>query len=193
VLKKSYLGTRTVIGNKTGVKMKKGLLLSILITLLAISSCSGGKDGQSSEDDPDNRTPMPAFVLKDLDGNEVNSDDYRGKVLMLNFWAIWCGPCIAEIPDLNEIYETNRDRKFELLAIASQSGNAAAVNGYVERLGIEFPVVMGEDRVLQQYGVFAFPTDFIIDKRGFVREHILGAPPGKKDQLQTIIDKLLEE
>ncbi len=182
-----------MIGDNTGDTMKRGLLLSILITLLAISSCSGGKDGQPSEDDPDNRTPMPVFVLKDLDGNEVKSDDYRGNVLMLNFWAIWCGPCIAEIPELNEIYEKYRDREFELLAVASQSGDAVAVSGYVERLGIEFPVVLGEDGVLRQYGVFAFPTDFIIDKRGFVREHILGAPPGKKVQLQDIIDRLLEE
>ncbi len=172
--------------------MKKWIWILTASTVFLSTSCSGD-EGKGSDKNPAGSPVMPAFVLKDLDGNEVNSDDFRGKVLLLNFWATWCGPCISEIPELNEIYETYKDKGFELLAIASQSGSAETIERFAERMKIEYPVLVGNDDILLKYRVYAFPTDFIVDRNGLVRDHILGAPPGKKERLAVILDRLLSE
>lgn len=172
--------------------MKKFFMIWTACMFLFTTSCSGG-EGKSSESDPAKAPEMPAFVLSDLDGNEIRSDDYRGKVLLVNFWATWCGPCISEIPDLNEIYKKYKDQGFELLAVAAQSGNPETIKKFAERMKIEYPIVVGTDAVLLKYQVYAFPTDFIIDREGRIRDHIIGAPPGKKEVLAVTLGKLLAE
>jgi len=174
--------------------MRRFPLIATLIFTMAFASCSRGEEKTQTEDPVvPAPNPLPVFILKDLNGKEIKSEDYRGKVLMVNFWATWCGPCISEIPDLNEIYALYKDKGFALLGVASQSGSAEEVRRHVERLGIQYPVVMGNDEVLQKYHVFAFPTDYIVDRKGNIRERILGAPPGKKANLVKILDGLLEE
>jgi len=171
--------------------MKKSMLFSLIFLMLFFTACSRAEDGPAKEEEK--LHPMPAFVLKDLDGNVVSSDHYKGKVLVINFWATWCGPCISEIPDLNEIYNKYEDKDFDLLAIASQSGDAATLKKHVERLGIEYPVLVGDDVVVRKYQIFAFPTDYIVDREGNIQNRIVGAPPGKKAQVVRMIDELLEE
>jgi thiol-disulfide isomerase/thioredoxin len=176
------------------------IFLILLIAPLSLPVCSKAsrdrgeaKSTETAAGSPGNATPMPAFVLKDLDGKEVKLEDYRGKVLMVNFWATWCGPCISEIPALNEIYRQYKNKGFELLAVASQSGDAAAIRGKVKQLGIKYPVLVGDTDVLEKYHVFAFPTDYIADRKGIIRRQFLGAPPGKKGQITATLDELLAE
>jgi len=167
-----------------------------LLAALLILACSRGTEepatasAASAEASGDARS-MPAFELTDLEGNLMRSDDLRGKVVLVNFWATWCGPCVSEIPMLNGVYRKYRDRGFLLLGVVNQSGDAAAVARFVKRAGIEYPVLIGTDAVARQYEVFAFPTDYLIDREGKIRERIIGAPPGKERQLNALLEDLL--
>jgi peroxiredoxin len=172
--------------------MKKLLVLTALLLPLFFVSCSSSSE-ETTKGEEKGYPQMPPFTLVDIDGNIVSLEDYRGKVVLVNFWATWCGPCIKEIPELNELYHEFKDRDFELLAIAAQSGDAETIREWVQRLRIEYPVLVGDSKVTQKYRVFAFPTDYLADKNGNTRDKIIGAPPGKKERLAKAIEELLEE
>jgi peroxiredoxin len=172
-------------------RMYRYCLIPVALLLLACSRGSEEPASASASTGSGDERMMPAFELTDIEGNVVRSDDLRGKVVLVNFWATWCGPCISEIPMLNEVYRTYRDRGFELLGVASQSGDAATIARFAERVGIEYPVLIGTNEVVSQYRIFAFPTDFLIDRDGRIRERIVGAPPGKKERLTGLLDDLL--
>ncbi len=173
--------------------MKKLMLLSLVFLTVISAACSRAEESTAGKKKEEKVYPMQAFVLKDLDGNEVSSDDLKGKVLLLDFWATWCGPCVSEIPDLNELHNRYKEKDFALLAIATQSGDAATIKKAAERLKTEYRVLVGEDEVARKYQVYAYPTDYLIDRNGNIKNRIIGAPPGKKEQLIKMIDELLEE
>ncbi len=172
--------------------MKKILTLTAILLPLLFSNCSSSPE-DSAKGESEGPQQMPSFTLTDIDGNVVSLEDYRGKVVLVNFWATWCGPCIKEIPELNELYREYKGSGFELLAVASQSGDAESVREWTERLRIEYPVLVGDQKVLGKYKVFAFPTDYLADKKGYARDKIIGAPPGKKERLARSIEELLAE
>lgn len=118
--------------------------------------------------------PAPAFSLKDADGRTVNLADYRGKVVLLNFWATWCGPCKIEIPWFIEFEQKYRDKGFAVLGVSMDEDGWSVVKPYVAAAKVNYRVLLGNDEVAQQYGgVDSLPTSFVIDRNGqIVAQHV---------------------
>ena len=119
-------------------------------------------------------TPAEDFQLIDLNGKTQSLNDYRGKIVLLNFWATWCKPCTTEMPAMQVIYDKLADKGFVVLAI-NELEDDAKVREHIVQYGHTFPVLMDRDnKVANQFGVYGLPVSFFIDERGVVREYIKG-------------------
>ena len=127
------------------------------------------------------RKAAPDFALKDADGKLVHLSDYRGKVVLLDFWATWCGPCKIEIPWFKELEAKNRSRGFEVIGVSMDDEGWDAVKPFVRELGVNYRVVLGNDTTAQLFGsIDALPTTFLIDREGKVAATHVGLTD-KKD------------
>jgi thiol-disulfide isomerase/thioredoxin len=115
----------------------------------------------------------PSFTIKDLNGNALSLSDARGKVVLLNFWATWCGPCRAEIPDLIELQKEYKDQ-LEIIGLATEEDDADEVKKFVATSGINYRVAMAPDKLTEKFGgIAALPTSFVIDPQGrVVQKHV---------------------
>ena len=121
--------------------------------------------------------PAPDFVLEDLDGNLVRLSDFRGKTVVLNFWATWCPPCRAEMPALQATYDQRLAQDdFVVLAVDLLfEDSAGAVADFVDDFELTFPVLLAsEESVVRRYGVRGLPATFFIDRDGVLRDRALG-------------------
>jgi cytochrome c biogenesis protein CcmG, thiol:disulfide interchange protein DsbE len=138
-------------------------------------SAAGKPEAQDSEPIRFVKNPdlAPGFELKDLEGQPVSLGEAKGKVVLLNFWATWCGPCRAEIPDLVDLQKRYAD-KLEIIALATEEDDADEVRRFVERSGINYRVAMAPEDVVHAYGgIAALPTSFVIDAQGrVVQKHV---------------------
>ena len=119
--------------------------------------------------------PAPQFSRRDLSGHEVDLKSYRGKVVLLNFWATWCAPCQVELPKFADWQQKYGAQGLQVLAI-SMDDKAAQPRRTVRRLHLDFPVFMGDARLGETYGgVLGLPVTFLIDRNGIVVAKIKGA------------------
>ncbi len=110
-----------------------------------------------------NPETAPDFKLTGLDGKPVSLAAYKGKVILLNFWATWCGPCRAEVPDLVELQEKYKDR-LQIIGLVTDDDDLDAIRKFVEKFGINYPVALATDAIRFQYGgIPALPTSFMVD------------------------------
>jgi thiol-disulfide isomerase/thioredoxin len=153
-----------------------GLLLVIAV-LLPRAMPRGQQQAQQGEQmvirfiqDPD---PAKEFAVKGIDGGTVNLAAARGKVVLLNFWATWCGPCRMEVPDLVELQKKYQDR-LQVIGLVVDDADEDAVRKFAKRYGINYPVALATDEMRIQFGgIPALPTSFIIDVQGrVVQKHI---------------------
>lgn len=136
------------------------------------------------------RRPAPDFALKDENGATVRLSDYRGKVVLLNFWATWCGPCKVEIPWFVQFESEYKDKGFAVIGISMDEGGWDDVKPYLRRLKVNYRVLMGNDEVAVRYGgVEALPTSFLIDRDGRIASTHVGLV--SKRDYQADIDALL--
>ena len=163
---------------------------------------SGGEETQESEDEAEQqKTPAPLadLELTDQFGNTHTLSDYKGKVIFLNFWATWCGPCRNEMPDIQKLYDEysaqGEDAEVVILGIAGpgigQEESAEEIADFMTENGYTYPVLMDTSgEMFTQYGISAFPTTFMIDKDG----NVYGYVPGQmtEDIMRSIIDQTLE-
>jgi len=129
--------------------------------------------GGGGTNSTDNRAAPPAiapeFALKDFSGNLVKLSDYRGKVVVVNFWATWCLPCLMEIPAFVKVREKYQARGLEVIGVSVDEEGPDAVQSFAERARMNYPVVMANPDTLKSYGpIHAIPTTFIIDREGRV-------------------------
>ena len=124
----------------------------------------------------------PPLALEDLSGRSHNLTDYKGKVVLVNFWATWCEPCRAEMPELQQLAQSLRDRPFTLYSVNLQE-DAPTIDPFRGQVGFTQPVLLDEDgSVTRGYGVRALPATFLIDQQGILREQRLGPlVPGDAD------------
>jgi thiol-disulfide isomerase/thioredoxin len=120
-----------------------------------------------------NPAAVPAFIARDLDGREVSSASWRGKVIIINFWATWCGPCRAEIPDLVTLQEKYRDR-LQVIGISEDEASPDIVKRFAADHHINYPVIMTTPEIGKLFpGIGALPTSFIIDRESrVVQKHV---------------------
>lgn len=119
-------------------------------------------------------TPADEFRLTDLDGKTHSLSQYRGKVVLVNFWATWCKPCTTEMPAMQASFDRLRDKGFVVLAI-NELEDEAKVREHIKQYGHTFPVLMDRDnKVANQFGVFGLPVSVFIDQQGRVQEYIKG-------------------
>ena len=137
------------------------------------------------------RKRAPDFALKDANGHTVKLSDYRGKVVLLDFWATWCGPCKVEIPWFKEFERENKDKGFAVIGVAMDDEGWDAVKPFAQEIGINYRVVIGNDEVAQLFGgVDSLPTTFLIDREGRIASVHIGLS-GKRD-FENGIHELLE-
>lgn len=132
----------------------------------------------------------PDFSLPDvLQGKSYSLSQFKGKVVMVNFFTFFCMPCREEMPDLNKLYNEYKGRGFQTLGIALSS-DPTQIRFLVKQIGLDYPVLIGNDKVSKDYGnVEIVPTTFIIDKQGNIAHKILGTR--KKEELAKMIEALL--
>ena len=119
--------------------------------------------------------PAPAFSLRDLDGKNLRLADFKGRPVVLDFWATWCQPCRASMPHLNALSEKYGPRGLVVLGLSVDDGGPIRVKRFADHLGVKFRLAMADERVLDQYGpIRSIPTTFFIDRRGQVVRRVVG-------------------
>ena len=163
---------------------------ALLAGLLAVTACqSTGSMAAAVKKEKDRRI-APDFTLKDAMGRPVKLSDYKGKVVLLNFWATWCGPCKIEIPWFIEFEQTFKDKGFAVLGVSMDEEGWDIVKPYLERSKINYRVLIGDDMTAQNYGgVDSLPTSFLLDKEGRIAATHVGLV--SKSVYQNDINTLL--
>jgi peroxiredoxin len=163
--------------------------------LLILAGCSrelAAPAENSSVKPVTDRRPAPDFELKDIGGKSVKLSDYRGQVVLLNFWATWCGPCKLEIPWFVDFEKQHKDRGFAVLGISMDEDGWDTVKPYLEWARVNYRVLMGDDSVAMLYGgVDSLPTTFLIDREGNIASIHVGLV-GKGDY-ESDIETLLSQ
>lgn len=135
----------------------------------------------------------PAFRLPLLNGKQAGTADFRGKVVMVHFWATWCPPCVEEIPTLAALYQSLIGKDFEMLAVSVDEGGAAAVSSFLQQKGLAVPVLLDPDHAIaSSYGTFKFPETYILDRQGIVRGKVIGARDWRDPEALRAITALID-
>jgi cytochrome c biogenesis protein CcmG/thiol:disulfide interchange protein DsbE len=138
-----------------------------------------------------NRKAAPEFSLKDANGQTVHLADYRGKVVVLDFWATWCGPCKIEIPWFMEFETQFKDQGFAVLGVSMDEDGWAAIKPYVRDRKMNYRVLLGDDKVGTSYGgLDALPTTLLIDREGNIASVHEGVAMGKEEFKNAIVQLL---
>ena len=146
------------------MKVIKFLGVVALIGLIVAMACAAaGPNGKA-----------PNFALKTSAGKTIELEKLKGKVVVVNFWATWCGPCRKEIPGFQEVYKQYQGKGLEIVGISLDRNGWDVVKPYVEQKQIGYPVVIGDGDLADAYGgIDAIPTTFIVDKKGnIVQQHV---------------------
>lgn len=193
--------------------MKKLIIIGMAVVLFAVAAYTVGnynssqtKKNISEENDSNSDTPAPTdsfelevnavkekaedFTLTDLEGNEITLSDLKGKKVFLNFWATWCSPCKAEMPDIEKIYQDTTDS--DLIIIAVNIGESKkTVNNFIEDKNYNFKVLLDSDQeVASRYYITAIPTSLFIDEDGYIIAQKSGSM--EAEEMKAYIKKLDE-
>ena len=134
----------------------------------------------------------PDFNLKDQYGVTHSLENYKGKVIFLNFWATWCPPCKKEMPDIENIYKEYGENKKDVVILGVNSEKENEVKKFLKDKGYTFPTVIDENsEVMRKYFIQAFPTSFVIDKEGNVYGYVMGGLT--KEQIKQVIEEVLKK
>ncbi len=167
----------------------KRFILVLLPLILVLFVCA---KAEKTSIFGNNSSQAPDFTVKDLKGREISLSNYSGKVVFLNFWATWCGPCKAEIPDFIEAYKQYKDKGMEIIGISVDRISPKSVLKFAEKYKINYPVVMSTNKIKKDYEPGPYvPTTIIIDKEGKIRHRHIGYM--NKETLKDYFLKLTEE
>ena len=170
-------------------------VLFIFLTV-AVSGCTKNNESKTLSVSGNNSTATgmqedkskaPDFTLAGIDGKNISLSDYKGKVVIIDFWATWCPPCRRGIPDLIDLQKQYKDQISVIGISLDQENTKAGVPDFVTRMGINYPIVYYNDKVINDYGgVSAIPTTFIIDKNGNIINKMVGLYPKSEIEKQLL-------
>ena len=161
--------------------------LYILASLLLVQTAHG------AELEPYTATGEPEITLPDFKGNTHSLPDYHGKVVLVNFWASWCPPCIYEMPELTRLKQQLADQPFEILAV-NVGEKKYKVRKFTELVNFKLPVLLDtRSKTFDDWGVETLPTSFLLDASGKVRYRVRGNPGWDFEYTRSLIDKLIAE
>jgi peroxiredoxin len=183
------------------IRIPDRALAAIAVAALCLAACGAQPPKEAkavgraaAEILPKEGDPAPDFELKDADGKSVKLSDYKGKVVLLNFWATWCGPCKFEIPWFIDFERAYRDKGFAVLGVSFDEDGWEAVKPYIEASKINYRIVVGDEKIDKLYGgkegVSSLPTSYMIGRDGKISSVHVGLVP-KKDY-EDDIQKLLQ-
>jgi len=160
-----------------------------LLLMFALAGCSKSSNNGNKPVDNTSNNKAPAFTLVSTDGKDISLDKYKGKVVIIDFWATWCGPCRKGIPDLIAL-QNEFGNDIVVIGISLDTDSKDNVVPFMQQIGINYPVAYGTLEVTQQYGgVEAIPTSFVINKNGEIVDQHVGLVP--KSEYADLINKLL--
>lgn len=166
------------------MKTKKLNLHAFMAALLGLLLATGALAGQE---------PAPDFTLKSLDNKNLRLSEYRGQVVMLNFWASWCAPCRQEMPLLDELYQRYGKAGFTILGVNVED-NPGAAQKTLREIPVTFPILLDNNgQVSKLYDVSAMPTTYLIDRDGNVRHLHKGYKPGYENDYREQVKELIKE
>jgi peroxiredoxin len=126
--------------------------------------------------DPVPPKPAPGWTLKDLDGKDVRFDAFKGKVVVLDFWATWCPPCVGEVPRFVGLQRKYAQDGLVVVGVSVDSNGPGPVRAFATKHGVNYPMLMANDQIISAFGgVDSFPTTYIIDREGKIRDRKVGA------------------
>ena len=147
---------------------------TVLVTSLLVGCFSVPRYARTGLSVAGERKPAPDFILRDANGVALRLSDFKGKVVVLNFWATWCGPCKIEIPWFIEFETIYKNRGFAVLGVSMDDDGWQAVKPFLREKAVNYRVLLGDDPVARAYGsVESLPTTFLIDREGRIAaEHV---------------------
>lgn len=138
------------------------------------------------------RHQAPDFVIENLSGGDTGLVDYKGKVVLLNFWATWCMPCRAEMPGMEILWQKYKEQGLVIVAISIDEGSKKRVEKFIEIFDLSFPVLLDpESKVNDLYKVSNMPTSFLIDRNGKIISRIVGSDDWTSEEAIQLVETLL--
>ena len=154
------------------MKSKRNIIWIIIILAVGIYLFPSVKNRMAfAGNKPALNETAPEFSLKDLNGKSVRLSDFKGKVVLVNFWASWCPPCKMEIPGFQRTYAAYKNRGFTIIGITMDDVSLS----FIKDMGMTYPVVMADDKVIRDYGnISGIPTSFLIGRDGRIIKKVMG-------------------
>jgi len=160
-----------------------------LAIALALFGCTSRQSVSTSEKSAGPKGPAPDFELENVAGGKIKAAELKGKVSVIDFWATWCEPCIAEIPKFNQLHEQYPNIQVIGITVMSPHDD---IKPKVAETGMKYTVLVGNDDVMDGFGgLVGFPTTFIVTKDWKIYKKYLGALPNKQERIKKDIEKLL--
>ena len=183
---------------RAGMVLCALVALALVAVVVQIAIDHGGRQIRISEGDMAQEPavpfgePAPDFALPALDGTEVRLADQQGQVVLVDFWATWCGPCKEELPHIETFHRQYGDSGLRVLALSTDTDDDA-VQPFIDEHDYTFTVLHADDAVQSDYGVSGIPVVYLVDRQGRVRWHRVGFGPGGEEEIGQEIEKLLNE
>ena len=157
-------------------------LITCLIWTVACASGQGVSIG----------SPAPEFKLPDLNGKEFKSSQLKGSIVVLDLWATWCEPCVADIPMFNRLHEKFASRGVKVVGVAVESGWAKDIKPHVTKHSIKYSVLVGNEKIIEQYQMIGFPTTYLIGTDGKIVKKYIGTIPDTEAQKEADLNHEIE-
>jgi peroxiredoxin len=192
----------TALKGKRFIRLKDGflgLLVIVALILLVLRFQNTGQGNPQLEIDLNQFKPeagylAPRFTLRNLQGNLEGLDDHSGKVIIVNFWATWCAPCLKEMPSFETLYRRYRSKGLTLLAVSLDKDGSSKVQEFVDKLQLSFPVLLDTEGVAEKlYPSFTIPFTYVIDKQGRVAARVDGAKDWESSETFEAVEHLLKQ
>lgn len=169
--------------------MRRWLVIFFLILLAAVSIWYVSKGYNSG---PKEGSKAPDFSLKNSQGDSLSISQYNNQVILINFWATWCAPCVSEMASLDRLYQKYKDRGFVVLAISVDEDGWKPIDEFLKKIPVTFPILLDLDyKVADLYGTYRVPESYLIDKKGNIAEKILGAQEWDSPEMSSKLEKIL--